>query len=154
MLRTPYLPGEGQISQLTTIFRALGTPTEKDWPGMSQLTDYTKYKHFPRPHLPDLFTSATPDAINLLESMLLYNPTKRITATEALAHRHFRLDPQPNHPRFLPRLSDPDRHEDLDHPAGYEATADGAPAKADAAPAKRKREEMDEAIRKVARKLF
>lgn len=32
MLRTPYLPGESDMDQLKTIFRALGTPTEEDWP--------------------------------------------------------------------------------------------------------------------------
>lgn len=30
MLRTPFLPGDSDLNQLTTIFRALGTPT--DWP--------------------------------------------------------------------------------------------------------------------------
>lgn len=32
MLRTPYLVGENDFDQLNTIFRALGTPTEQDWP--------------------------------------------------------------------------------------------------------------------------
>ena len=32
MLRVPYLPGESDMDQLKTIFRALGTPTEEDWP--------------------------------------------------------------------------------------------------------------------------
>ena len=30
MLRTPFLPGDSDLNQLSTIFRALGTPT--DWP--------------------------------------------------------------------------------------------------------------------------
>ena len=32
MLRTPYLPGESDMDQVRTTFRALGTPTEEDWP--------------------------------------------------------------------------------------------------------------------------
>lgn len=32
MLRTPFLPGETDVGQLTCILRALGTPTEADWP--------------------------------------------------------------------------------------------------------------------------
>ncbi len=32
MLRTPYLPGESDMDQLKTTFRALGTPTEEEWP--------------------------------------------------------------------------------------------------------------------------
>lgn len=154
MLRTPYLPGEGQISQLDTTFRALGTPTEKDWPGMTLLPDYQKFKSYPRPSLPDLFTSATPDAIQLLESMLVYNPTKRITAAEALAHRHFRLDPQPTNPKFLPRLSDPDRHEDLDHPAGYEASHPAEAADLGSGNKRKRDEPVDDGMRKVARRLF
>lgn len=35
MLRIPYLPGESDMDQLKTIFRALGTPTEDDWPACS-----------------------------------------------------------------------------------------------------------------------
>jgi cyclin-dependent kinase 7 len=38
MLRTPYLPGESDMDQLKTIFRALGTPTEEDWPVRIQST--------------------------------------------------------------------------------------------------------------------
>ena len=36
MLRTPYLPGETDMDQLKTIFRALGTPTEEEWPVSQQ----------------------------------------------------------------------------------------------------------------------
>lgn len=32
MLRTPYLAGETDMDQIKTTFRALGTPTELDWP--------------------------------------------------------------------------------------------------------------------------
>lgn len=32
MLRIPYLPGESDMDQIKTIFRALGTPTEEEWP--------------------------------------------------------------------------------------------------------------------------
>jgi len=36
MLRIPYMPGESDMDQLKTIFRALGTPTEEDWPVSEQ----------------------------------------------------------------------------------------------------------------------
>lgn len=32
MLRTPYLAAETDLGQLKVIFKALGTPTEEDWP--------------------------------------------------------------------------------------------------------------------------
>lgn len=36
MLRVPYMPGESDLSQLQSIFKALGTPTEEDWPVCSR----------------------------------------------------------------------------------------------------------------------
>ena len=32
MLRVPYFAAESELDQLSKIFEALGTPTEKDWP--------------------------------------------------------------------------------------------------------------------------
>lgn len=41
MLRTPYLPGESDMDQVRTIFRALGTPTEEDWPVSRLILNHT-----------------------------------------------------------------------------------------------------------------
>ena len=38
MLRLPYMAGETDFGQLEVIFRALGTPTEEEWP-VSPLLD-------------------------------------------------------------------------------------------------------------------
>lgn len=39
MLRVPYMAGETDIEQLQTIFRALGSPTDKEWPvGLCEMT--------------------------------------------------------------------------------------------------------------------
>lgn len=40
MLRTPYMAGETDLDQLKTIFRALGTPTEQDWPVRRNVSRY------------------------------------------------------------------------------------------------------------------
>jgi len=82
MLRTPYLPGETDMDQLKTIFRALGTPTEEDWPGHTKLPDYVPVGQFPRTPLRDLFTAASGDTLNLLSKTLTYEPRKRISARE------------------------------------------------------------------------
>lgn len=42
MLRIPYLAGESDMDQLKTIFRALGTPTEDDWPVCMSVLGDTK----------------------------------------------------------------------------------------------------------------
>ena len=47
MLRIPYLPGESDMDQLKTIFRALGSPTEEDWPVS---VNYLSTSQFADPH--------------------------------------------------------------------------------------------------------
>ncbi|KAI8916514.1 kinase-like domain-containing protein [Powellomyces hirtus] len=103
MLRVPFMPGESDISQLQTIFRALGTPTELDWPGMKELPDYHDFQVFPKNPLRHLFTAASADALSLLESLLLYDPLKRPSAHDALNHYYFRNQPRPTPPAKLPR---------------------------------------------------
>ncbi|THH02704.1 hypothetical protein EW026_g193 [Hermanssonia centrifuga] len=103
MLRTPYLPGESDMDQLKTTFRALGTPTEDDWPGHTKLPDYVPVGQFPKTPLRDLFTAATPDCLNLLSKCLIYDPRKRISAKDALYHPYFSAHPYPSHPSKLPK---------------------------------------------------
>lgn len=101
MLRTPYLPGETDIDQLSKIFAALGTPTEENWPGMKLLPNYVEFRFTPKPPLKQLFTAATDDALDLLSKMLTFNPPSRITADQALTHRYFTTGPEPAPPEKL-----------------------------------------------------
>lgn len=102
MLRTPYLPGESDMDQLKTTFRALGTPTEEDWPvrlfhhthqnnhfpyqsftqGHTKLPDYVPVGQFQKTPLRDLFTAASADTLNLLSKCLIYEPRRRISAKD------------------------------------------------------------------------
>ncbi|KAG1831222.1 Pkinase-domain-containing protein [Suillus variegatus] len=92
MLRTPYLPGESDMDQLKTIFRALGTPTEEDWPGHTKLPDYVPVGQFPRTPLRDLFTAASGDTLNLLSRFLTLSTTHTFSPL-----------PHPSHPSKLPK---------------------------------------------------
>ncbi|TFY74302.1 hypothetical protein EWM64_g9710 [Hericium alpestre] len=105
MLRTPYLPGESDMDQLKTTFRALGTPTEEDWPGHTKLPDYVPVGQFPKTPLRELFTAASGDALNLLQRCLTYEPRKRISAREALTHPYFTALPYPSHLSKLPKTA-------------------------------------------------
>ena len=127
MLRIPYLPGESDMDQLKTIFRALGTPTEEDWPvslllfyipcnscsitymflgqGHTKLPDYVPVGQFQKTPLRDLFTAATADALNLLGRCLIYEPRKRISCKDALNHAYFSALPYPTHPSKLPKTA-------------------------------------------------
>ncbi|KAI9432644.1 CMGC/CDK/CDK7 protein kinase [Lactarius psammicola] len=80
---SPYLPGESDMDQLKTTFRALGTPTEEEWPGHTKLPDYVSIGQFPRTGpLRDLFTAASADTLNLLSKCIIYEPRKRISARD------------------------------------------------------------------------
>lgn len=118
MLRVPYLPGESDIEQLTTIFKALGTPTDKDWPNHKSLPDYMQFEQYPKSNLADLFLAASPEALDFLQRTLLYDPLKRLTATQSLRHAYFRQAPPPTPYKQLPRhpIKAPDPNDPASHP--------------------------------------
>jgi len=93
------------MDQLKTIFRALGTPTEEEWPGHTKLPDYVSVGQFPRTPLRDLFTAASGDALNLLSKSIIYEPRRRISARDALNHPYFFALPYPTHPCKLPKTA-------------------------------------------------
>ncbi|VEL20264.1 unnamed protein product [Protopolystoma xenopodis] len=86
--------GDSEIDQLFRIFRCLGTPTEETWKGVSQLPEYKK-KSFPawkRAKLSEqenIANAFDKDGIDLLQSMLVYEPARRINARDALLHPYF-----------------------------------------------------------------
>lgn len=87
--RIPLFPGDSEIDQLFRIFRALGTPTEETWPGVTSLADFKST--FPQWAAQPLAKTVKelekdPLALDLLSKMLVYEPSKRISAREALNH--------------------------------------------------------------------
>jgi cyclin-dependent kinase 7 len=105
MLRIPFFPGESDIDQLGKVFHALGTPTEETWPGMTALKAYVAYKPCEPTPLKQIFTGASPDALDLLQQFLYFDPNKRISAEEAMKHVYFTNAPSPTLPEDLPKLS-------------------------------------------------
>ena len=90
--RAPLFPGQREIQQLGMIFRLLGTPTEKEWPGMTSLPSYIEYTMLDGAGLENNFATApsvTEGAIDLLTKFLTYDPVKRISAKDALKHEYF-----------------------------------------------------------------
>ncbi|KAL5004178.1 hypothetical protein ScPMuIL_017634 [Solemya velum] len=103
LLRTPFLPGDSDIDQLSRIFQALGTPRDEDWPGIKALPDFVQFKHFPGTPLREIFIAASDDLLEVLSKFLAMDPLKRCTSTECLKMDYFKLKPYPTPGPQLPR---------------------------------------------------
>ncbi|CAK8683000.1 cyclin-dependent kinase 2-like [Clavelina lepadiformis] len=83
-------PGDSEIDQLFRIFRTLGTPSEDIWPGVTSLPDFkSKFPNWPPQSLSKILPELDEVGCNLLEKMIAYDPTQRISAKSALLHHYF-----------------------------------------------------------------
>ncbi|XP_076029347.1 cyclin-dependent kinase 20-like [Oratosquilla oratoria] len=92
---SPVFPGESDIDQLCVVLQTLGTPSERNWPGLTQLPDYKKIT-FPKSKAVPLelvLPDASPDALDLIKKFLIYSSEKRIRADKALLHTYFFTPP-------------------------------------------------------------
>lgn len=94
--RRPLFQGDSEIDQLFRIFRVLKTPTEELWPGVTQLPDFKPtFPNWSTFNLKQSMKKLEPAGMDLLEQMLIYDPSKRISARRALLHPYFEdLDKQ------------------------------------------------------------
>lgn len=75
--------------QLYRIFELFGTPNEKSWPGIENLPEYSD--DFPKHEYKNFIESIISDSnlANLIKNMLILNPKKRFTVSQALNHKTF-----------------------------------------------------------------
>lgn len=99
----PLFPGTTNEDQITRIFRIMGTPTERTWPGITQLQDYKPtFSMYATQDLRQILPMIDADGIDLLQKMLQLRPELRISAEQALQHRWFHGVPnlyQPQQPQ-------------------------------------------------------
>ncbi|KAK7590418.1 hypothetical protein V9T40_002031 [Parthenolecanium corni] len=100
----PLFPGKTEIDQLNRIFKALGTPTEADWPEFPKFPVVQKVP-FPRhpPHgIRSEFKYLSEKGYDLLKQFLTYDTKKRVTAEAALLHDYFSEPPVAIDPAMFP----------------------------------------------------
>ena len=94
------------MEQLELMCHFLGTPGPAIWPKMVLLPNYGSWQLPRQPYssLEKHFRKHGPTACDLLSRMLTYDPEKRMTAIDALAHEYFRDEPFPTTMEEMPVL--------------------------------------------------
>ncbi len=87
----PLFPGNSDMDQFFKVVQGLGTPSNSDWPeGFKQAAKVNM--QFPkcaaRP-FDELIPGASYEAQDLMQSMMQYDPNKRLTAAQCLKHPYF-----------------------------------------------------------------
>merc|ERR1719277_1027337 len=90
---TALFHGDSEIDTIFQIFRKLGTPTEAEWPGLSTLPDFKPtFPKWRRRSWEDIRGAAGqlgPAGTQLIDDMLTYDPRRRDSIRQALAHPYF-----------------------------------------------------------------
>jgi serine/threonine protein kinase len=89
--KRPLWPGECEIDELFRIFRTLGTPNDRLWPGVTSLPEYNGvFPQWEPVELESEVKGFEPLGVDLLAEMLRYDPAARISARAALRHEYFK----------------------------------------------------------------
>uniref|UniRef100_A0A672KMN0 cyclin-dependent kinase n=1 Tax=Sinocyclocheilus grahami TaxID=75366 RepID=A0A672KMN0_SINGR len=105
LTQKPLFPGKSEIDQINKVFKDLGSPSEKIWPGYSEMPAVKKmtFTEYPYNNLRKRFGALLSDqGFDLMNKFLTYCPAKRISADEALKHEYFRESPLPIEPSMFP----------------------------------------------------
>lgn len=113
LFHKPFLNGKSEIDQISKIVTVLGAPSDNNWSGFSDLPHAKRISFRSAPQHSSLrqtlinlakesqVTLPSSNTIDLISQMLQYDPTKRITAKEALKHAYFSELPRAKHPSLI-----------------------------------------------------
>jgi len=93
----PLFPGQSEPDQLYKICSVLGPPTMSSWAEGMKLSQTLNFKFpaFAPTDIATLCPTASRHAIDLLQKLLLYDPSRRPTASQSLQHQYFHRESQP-----------------------------------------------------------
>ncbi|EDV22462.1 uncharacterized protein TRIADDRAFT_28456 [Trichoplax adhaerens] len=99
-----FLKGKSEKDQLDLMCQMLGTPNEAIWEDIRDMPLYGKIilRQQPYNNLKHKFSWLSAAGLNLLNSLLTYDPGRRITADETLKLSYFRESPLPIEPEMMP----------------------------------------------------
>mmetsp|Transcript_15800 Transcript_15800/g.42486 ORF Transcript_15800/g.42486 Transcript_15800/m.42486 type:complete len:356 (-) Transcript_15800:222-1289(-) len=92
LMGKPMFPGTSTMNQIDRIIEVTGTPSDADVESINSpfartmLDSLASQPNRRQRKLKDMFPKATPEALDLIQKCLQFNPTKRISAEEALKH--------------------------------------------------------------------
>lgn len=90
----PFFKGRDYVDQLNQILHILGTPNEETLSriGSPRAQEYVRNLPFmPKKSFQTLFPSANPDALDLMDRMLAFDPSSRISVEQALEHPYLQI---------------------------------------------------------------
>ncbi|KAK6067096.1 MAP kinase [Seiridium cupressi] len=90
----PFFKGRDYVDQLNQILHILGTPNEETLSriGSSRAQEYVRnLPYMAKKPFQQLFPNANPDALDLLDRMLAFDPSSRISVEEALQHPYLKI---------------------------------------------------------------
>lgn len=90
----PLFDGDSEIDTIFRIFKLLGTPDEDRWPGHTKLPNMkTKFASWPPSSwaatFPRALETLETQGVELVDSLLAYDPSRRLPARRAVSHAFF-----------------------------------------------------------------
>ncbi|KAL9073887.1 MAG: hypothetical protein Q9157_004594 [Trypethelium eluteriae] len=90
----PFFKGRDYVDQLNQILHYLGTPNEETLSriGSPRAQEYVRnLPYMQKVAFQSLFRTANPEALDLLDKMLAFDPSRRISVEEALEHKYLHI---------------------------------------------------------------
>ena len=89
LLGKPFFPGTSTLNQLDRVMEVTGRPNKEDIVALNSPVAQTMLESLPTTKtkkIRDIFPTASDEAIDMMQNLMRFNPTKRLSVEEALAH--------------------------------------------------------------------